>query len=323
MESIPTPIDLSRVNEKIDLLQQEVSKAIIGQKSLIQWIINGLLCNGHLLLEGNPGLAKTTTARCIAKTIDSGFSRIQFTPDLMPADILGSYIFNPQAHQFEFKKGPIFSNIILIDEINRAPARTQSALFEVMEERQVSIDGHQHNLDFPFLVLATQNPIEMEGTYRLPEAQLDRFQLKITIPYPSAEEELSLLQLFKDGKEPSALKDVQSVWSVQDLKQLQASVLQVNLDDNIIEYITNIVQSSRKSRDFILGASPRAAIYLLKSARAHALISGRDYVIPEDVVDVSIPVLSHRLIMSAERELDGVSMEVLIKKLLKSVEVPR
>ncbi len=323
MESIPTPIDLSRVNEKIDLLQQEVSKAIIGQKSLIQWIINGLLCNGHLLLEGNPGLAKTTTARCIAKTIDSGFSRIQFTPDLMPADILGSYIFNPQAHQFEFKKGPIFSNIILIDEINRAPARTQSALFEVMEERQVSIDGHQHNLDFPFLVLATQNPIEMEGTYRLPEAQLDRFQLKITIPYPSAEEELSLLQLFKDGKEPSALKDVQSVWSVQDLKQLQASVLQVNLDDNIIEYITNIVQSSRKSRDFILGASPRAAIYLLKSAIAHALISGRDYVIPEDVVDVSIPVLSHRLIMSAERELDGVSMEVLIKKLLKSVEVPR
>lgn len=323
MESIPTPIDLSRVNEKIDLLQQEVSKAIIGQRSLIQWIINGLLCNGHLLLEGNPGLAKTTTARCIAKTIDSGFSRIQFTPDLMPADILGSYIFNPQAHQFEFKKGPIFSNIILIDEINRAPARTQSALFEVMEERQVSIDGHQHNLDFPFLVLATQNPIEMEGTYRLPEAQLDRFQLKITIPYPSAEEELSLLQLFKDGKEPSALKDVQSVWSVQDLKQLQASVLQVNLDDNIIEYITNIVQSSRKSRDFILGASPRAAIYLLKSARAHALISGRDYVIPEDVVDVSIPVLSHRLIMSAERELDGVSMEVLIKKLLKSVEVPR
>lgn len=323
MESIPTPIDLSRVNEKIDLLQQEVSKAIIGQRSLIQWIINGLLCNGHLLLEGNPGLAKTTTARCIAKTIDSGFSRIQFTPDLMPADILGSYIFNPQAHQFEFKKGPIFSNIILIDEINRAPARTQSALFEVMEERQVSIDGHQHNLDFPFLVLATQNPIEMEGTYRLPEAQLDRFQLKITIPYPSAEEELSLLQLFKEGKEPSALKDVQSVWSVQDLKQLQASVLQVNLDDNIIEYITNIVQSSRKSRDFILGASPRAAIYLLKSARAHALISGRDYVIPEDVVDVSIPVLSHRLIMSAERELDGVSMEVLIKKLLKSVEVPR
>lgn len=323
MESIPTPIDLSRVNEKIDLLQQEVSKAIIGQRSLIQWIINGLLCNGHLLLEGNPGLAKTTTARCIAKTIDSGFSRIQFTPDLMPADILGSYIFNPQAHQFEFKKGPIFSNIILIDEINRAPARTQSALFEVMEERQVSIDGHQHNLDFPFLVLATQNPIEMEGTYRLPEAQLDRFQLKITIPYPSAEEELSLLQLFKEGKEPSALKEVQSVWSVQDLKQLQASVLQVNLDDNIIEYITNIVQSSRKSRDFILGASPRAAIYLLKSARAHALISGRDYVIPEDVVDVSIPVLSHRLIMSAERELDGVSMEVLIKKLLKSVEVPR
>ena len=323
MESIPTPIDLSRVNEKIDLLQKEVSKAIIGQKSLIQWIINGLLCNGHLLLEGNPGLAKTTTARCIAKTIDSGFSRIQFTPDLMPADILGSYIFNPQAHQFEFKKGPIFSNIILIDEINRAPARTQSALFEVMEEKQVSIDGHQHSLDFPFLVLATQNPIEMEGTYRLPEAQLDRFQLKINIPYPSKEEELSLLQLFKEGKEPSALKEVQPVWSVQDLKQLQASVHQVNVDDNIIEYITNIVQSSRKSRDFILGASPRAAIYLLKSARAHALISGRDYVIPEDVVDVSIPVLSHRLIMSAERELDGVSIEVLIKKLLKSVEVPR
>lgn len=323
MESIPTPIDLSRVNEKIDLLQKEVSKAIIGQKSLIQWIINGLLCNGHLLLEGNPGLAKTTTARCIAKTIDSGFSRIQFTPDLMPADILGSYIFNPQAHQFEFKKGPIFSNIILIDEINRAPARTQSALFEVMEEKQVSIDGHQHSLDFPFLVLATQNPIEMEGTYRLPEAQLDRFQLKINIPYPSKEEELSLLQLFKEGKEPSALKEVQPVWSVQDLKQLQASVHQVNVDDNIIEYITNIVQSSRKSRDFILGASPRVAIYLLKSARAHALISGRDYVIPEDVVDVSIPVLSHRLIMSAERELDGVSIEVLIKKLLKSVEVPR
>ena len=322
MESIPTPIDLSRVNEKIDLLQQEVSKAIIGQRSLIQWIINGLLCNGHLLLEGNPGLAKTTTARCIAKTIDSGFSRIQFTPDLMPADILGSYIFNPQAHQFEFKKGPIFSNIILIDEINRAPARTQSALFEVMEERQVSIDGHQHNLDFPFLVLATQNPIEMEGTYRLPEAQLDRFQLKITIPYPSAEEQPSLLQLFKDGKEPSALKDVQSVWSVQDLKQLQASVLQVNLDDNIIEYITNIVQSSRKSRDFILGASPRAAIYLLKSARAHALISGRDYVIPEDVRAVCLDVMRHRVGLTYEAEAENITSENIITEILNTVEVP-
>jgi MoxR-like ATPase len=323
MELYNNEIDLASVNEKIEALREEVSKAIIGQKTLIQWIINGLLCNGHLLLEGNPGLAKTTTARCIAKTIDSGFSRIQFTPDLMPADILGSYIFNPQLHQFEFKKGPVFSNIILIDEINRAPARTQSALFEVMEERQVSIDGHQHNLDFPFLVLATQNPIEMEGTYRLPEAQLDRFQLKIDIPYPSAEEEIAMLSHFKEGKDLSTLKDVQTVWSVQDLKYMQSLVLTVRIDDNLIQYITQIVQQSRKSRDFILGASPRAAIYLLKSARAHALISGRDYVIPEDIVDVSLPVLSHRLIMSAERELDGVSMDALIKKLLKSIEVPR
>ena len=290
---------------------------------MVRYIIHGLLRNRYILLEGNGGLAKTTTARCIAKTLACGFSRIQFTPDLMPADILGTSIFNPQNQQFEFRRGPIFSNFILIDEINRAPARTQSALFEVMEERQVSVDGTQYLLTFPFLVIATQNPIEMEGTYRLPEAQLDRFQLKIDIPYPSHEEETQLLMQFREGKDLSDIDQVQAVWDIQDLKKLQSWVNQVTVDDKLIHYITAIVQNSRKSKDFMLGASPRAAIYLLKSARAHALLDGRDFVIPEDIVEVSLPVLSHRLILSAERELDGAGMPNLVKKLVKSVEVPR
>lgn len=323
MEHTDSPIDLSYVKQKTDELFSEVSKFIVGQRSMVQYITNGLLCNGHILLEGNPGLAKTTTARCIAKSLACGFSRIQFTPDLMPADILGTTIFNPQNQKFEFRKGPIFSNLILIDEINRAPARTQSALFEVMEERQVSVDGVQHMMTYPFLVIATQNPIEMEGTYRLPEAQLDRFQLKIEIPYPSAEEETQLLMQFREGKDLSELENVKPVWDIQDLKKLQSWVNLVTVDERLIHYITTIVQNSRKSKDFMLGASPRAAIYLLKSARAHALLEGRDFVIPEDIVEVSLPVLSHRLILSAERELDGAGMANLVKKLVKSVEVPR
>ena len=323
MDPYHNPIDLDFVNQKTEALFKEVSKFIVGQHSMVRYITNGLLCNGHILLEGNPGLAKTTTARCIAKTLACGFSRIQFTPDLMPADILGTAIFNPQNQQFEFRKGPIFSNFILIDEINRAPARTQSALFEVMEERQVSVDGSQHLLTFPFLVIATQNPIEMEGTYRLPEAQLDRFQLKIDIPYPSPEEETLLLMQFREGKDLSDIDQVQAVWDIQDLKKLQSWVNQVTVDEKLIHYITAIVQNSRKSKDFMLVASPRAAIYLLKSARAHALLEGRDFVIPEDIVEVSLPVLSHRLILSAERELDGAGMSNLVKKLVKSVEVPR
>ncbi len=323
MELHNNPIDLDFVKLKTEALFNEVSKFIVGQHTMVRYLTNGLLCNGHILLEGNPGLAKTTTARCIAKTLACGFSRIQFTPDLMPADILGTSIFNPQNQQFEFRRGPIFSNFILIDEINRAPARTQSALFEVMEERQVSVDGTQYLLTFPFLVIATQNPIEMEGTYRLPEAQLDRFQLKIDIPYPSHEEETQLLMQFREGKDLSDIDQVQAVWDIQDLKKLQSWVNQVTVDDKLIHYITAIVQNSRKSKDFMLGASPRAAIYLLKSARAHALLDGRDFVIPEDIVEVSLPVLSHRLILSAERELDGAGMPNLVKKLVKSVEVPR
>lgn len=323
MELHNNPIDLDFVKLKAEALFNEVSKFIVGQHTMVRYLTNGLLCNGHILLEGNPGLAKTTTARCIAKTLACGFSRIQFTPDLMPADILGTSIFNPQNQQFEFRRGPIFSNFILIDEINRAPARTQSALFEVMEERQVSVDGTQHLLTFPFLVIATQNPIEMEGTYRLPEAQLDRFQLKIDIPYPSHEEETQLLMQFREGKDLSDIDQVQAVWDIQDLKKLQSWVNQVTVDEKLIHYITAIVQNSRKSKDFMLGASPRAAIYLLKSARAHALLDGRDFVIPEDIVEVSLPVLSHRLILSAERELDGAGMPNLVKKLVKSVEVPR
>ncbi|MBP6397058.1 MAG: MoxR family ATPase [Saprospiraceae bacterium] len=323
MELHNNPIDLDFVKLKTEALFNEVSKFIVGQHTMVRYLTNGLLCNGHILLEGNPGLAKTTTARCIAKTLACGFSRIQFTPDLMPADILGTSIFNPQNQQFEFRRGPIFSNFILIDEINRAPARTQSALFEVMEERQVSVDGTQYLLTFPFLVIATQNPIEMEGTYRLPEAQLDRFQLKIDIPYPSHEEETQLLMQFREGKDLSDIDQVQAVWDIQDLKKLQSWVNQVTVDDKLIHYITAIVQNSRKSKDFMLGASPRAAIYLLKSARAHALLDGRDFVIPEDIVEVSLPVLSHRLILSAERELDSAGMPNLVKKLVKSVEVPR
>ena len=323
MELHNNPIDLDFVKLKTEALFNEVSKFIVGQHTMVRYLTNGLLCNGHILLEGNPGLAKTTTARCIAKTLACGFSRIQFTPDLMPADILGTSIFNPQNQQFEFRRGPIFSNFILIDEINRAPARTQSALFEVMEERQVSVDGTQYLLTFPFLVIATQNPIEMEGTYRLPEAQLDRFQLKIDIPYPSHEEETQLLMQFREGKDLSDIDQVQAVWDIQDLKKLQSWVNQATVDDKLIHYITAIVQNSRKSKDFMLGASPRAAIYLLKSARAHALLDGRDFVIPEDIVEVSLPVLSHRLILSAERELDGAGMPNLVKKLVKSVEVPR
>ncbi len=304
-------------------IRDEIAKVLVGQEKVLDLLLTALLSNGHVLLEGVPGVAKTLMARLLAKTLDTGFSRIQFTPDLMPSDVLGTSVFNAATSNFEFRKGPIFSNMVLIDEVNRAPAKTQSALFEVMEERQVTMEGHSHQLKAPFLVIATQNPIEHEGTYRLPEAQLDRFLFKIKVDYPDQEQELRLLQR---ACERQAIYDpalVQPVVSEEELAGFQKLVNEVIVEPQLLRYITAIVEKTRKSSSLSLGASPRASLALLKAARAFAALEGRDFVTPEDIREVLYPVLAHRVILSPEKEMEGVSPEVVLRQLVETVEVPR
>ena len=304
-------------------IRDEIGKVLVGQEKVLDLLLTALLSNGHVLLEGVPGVAKTLMARLLAKTLDTGFSRIQFTPDLMPSDVLGTSVFNAATSTFEFRKGPIFSNMVLIDEVNRAPAKTQSALFEVMEERQVTMEGHSHQMKAPFLVIATQNPIEHEGTYRLPEAQLDRFLFKIKVDYPDQEQELRLLQR---ACERQAIYDpalVQPVVNEVELTGFQSLVNEVIVEPQLLRYITAIVEKTRKSSALSLGASPRASLALLKAARAFAALEGRDFVTPEDIREVLYPVLAHRVILSPEKEMEGVSPEVVLRQLVESVEVPR
>jgi len=316
-------INLAPLQKAISEIRSEISQVIVGQHKMVDQLLVAILSNGHVLIEGVPGVAKTITIKLLAKTLSVGFSRIQFTPDLMPSDILGTSIFDLKKSEFEFKKGPIFSNFILIDEINRAPAKTQAALFEVMEERQVSIDGVTYKMPRPFLAMATQNPIEQEGTYRLPEAQLDRFLFKITVDYPSLAEEVKILEkehaLLNQGK----LDDIKAVLTGEMIAEFQQLVKQIVVEQNLVEYIAKIVHNTRENAFLYLGASPRASIAILNAAKGFAALNNRDFVTPEDIKDATLPVLRHRIIVSPEREMEGITSEQIIKQIIESIEIPR
>ena len=322
-EIFKSRLDLSPVKESLDKLRGEINKVIVGQTDMIDLLLVAILANGHVLIEGNPGLAKTLTAKLLAKSISAGFSRIQFTPDLMPSDILGTTIYNFQNSEFEFNKGPIFSSIILIDEINRAPAKTQAALFEVMEERQVTIDGKEYKMKEPFIIVATQNPIDMEGTYRLPEAQMDRFIFKINIDYPTLEEEISILNRHHDNKDLLNLKEVKAVLKSAEIKSNKELLKSVVVEEKLISFIAQIVQATRKSSNIYVGASPRASLALLNAGKAHAVLNGRDYVIPDDVLRIAPYVLNHRITLTPEKEMEGATSKKVIEQLIAGIEIPR
>jgi MoxR-like ATPase len=316
-------LNLEPLNQSITNIKNEISKVIVGQNKMIDQLLVSILANGHVLLEGVPGVAKTLTAKLLSKTLSLDFSRIQFTPDLMPSDILGTSVFNLSNSTFEFKKGPIFSNFVLIDEINRAPAKTQAALFEVMEERQITIDGKTYTMDQPFLVIATQNPIEQEGTYRLPEAQLDRFLFKINIDYPNLEEEINILQKENNLQNQNKLAEISKIISKSEILEHQGVVKQIIIEQNLIQYIAKIVLNTRENPFLYLGASPRASIAILNASKGFAAIKGRDFVTPEDIKDAALPVLKHRVALTAEREMEGISVIQIIQQIIDSVEIPR
>ena len=316
-------IDLAPVQTKTQAIIDECKQFIIGQDELIELMIACILSDGHILLEGVPGIAKTLSARVLSKTIKSDFSRIQFTPDLMPSDILGTSLYNMKESEFIFKKGPIFSNVVLIDEINRAPAKTQSALFEVMEEKQISFDGEEYQMEFPFIVIATQNPIEQEGTYRLPEAQLDRFLMKIILEYPSQATELDILKKYKNQIGKLDLSIINAVINPAEIKEIQALLQHIHIEDQMLGYITDIIQETRNHAKLYLGASPRASLAILKTSKVVAMLAGRDFVIPDDIQYVCPHVLNHRLILSPDAEMEGLTTIIVVNEILKSLEVPR
>ncbi|WP_425237852.1 AAA family ATPase [Ulvibacterium sp.] len=321
--SFNSRIPLKDLKKTVDDIKVELSKVIIGQKDFIELLIVSLLVDGHVLIEGVPGIAKTITAKLFAKTLKTDFSRIQFTPDLMPSDILGTSIFNVNSSEFEFKQGPIFSNIILIDEINRAPAKTQAALFETMEERQVTMDGTTYTMETPFMVLATQNPIEQEGTYALPEAQLDRFIFKIKVAYPSVEEEIQIIQTHHERQGSKPQEMIKSVITPKQLADYKSKIQEIIVEEKIVKYIANIITKTRNHPHLYLGGSPRASIATLNAAKAFAAINGRDFVIPEDVKKALVPVLNHRIILTPEREMEGVTTDGVVQMIMESVEIPR
>ncbi|MBN1252603.1 MAG: MoxR family ATPase [Bacteroidales bacterium] len=316
-------INLDDLKSSIDLLKAEIEKVIVGQEKMIDYMLVAILSNGHVLLEGVPGIAKTLAAKLTAKTIDSEFSRVQFTPDLMPSDILGTSIFNIKNSEFEFKKGPVFTNILLIDEINRSPAKTQSALFEVMEERQITVDGNTYIMNAPFIVFATQNPIEQEGTYKLPEAQLDRFIFKIEIDYPSFEEEIKIIDKHNNQNDLTELNNIEKILSKEKIIEYQKLIKDIHIEENLIKYIAEIVIKTRNNNSLFLGASPRASIAILNSSKAYAAINGRDFVKPEDIKEMVYPVLNHRIVLTPEKEIEGISTQKVIRQIIESVEIPR
>lgn len=316
-------IDLSGLNQYMERIRDEIRKVIVGQDQMVELLLAAIFARGHVLIEGVPGVAKTLTAKLLARTINARFSRIQFTPDLMPSDVLGTSVFNPKTTDFEFKRGPVFSNIVLIDEINRAPAKTQAALFEVMEERQVTIDGKTYPMTEPYVVLATQNPIEQEGTYRLPEAQLDRFLFKITIAYPGMEEEIQILQAHHDDDLASRLERIQPVLEAEQLNEFRLAVKKIHVEEKIIRYLAQITQETRANASIFLGASPRASVSMLNAAKALAALRGRDFVTPEDIKVIAPPTLRHRLILTPEREMEGVPVDDVINQVVDKIEVPR
>lgn len=314
---------MSELRESLNHVKTEIGKVIVGQESMIEHLLVALLSNGHVLIEGVPGVAKTITAKLLAKTVDVGFSRIQFTPDLMPSDILGTSVFNAKNADFEFKKGPVFSNFILIDEINRSPAKTQAALFEVMEERQITMDGIRYEMEEPFLVVATQNPIEHEGTYRLPEAQLDRFLFKINVGYPNLEQEILIIKNQHENKLDDKTAPVQTVISAQQLKNYQRLVKDVIVEQHLLEYIAKIIINTRENQFLYLGASPRASLALLTASKSFGALRGRDFVTPEDIKEASFAVLRHRVVVSPEREMEGLTADEIIRQILEAIEIPR
>jgi len=322
-EDTPIKIEENEFQKMAAGLKEQLAQVIVGQEDFIELLLVSLLCDGHVLIEGVPGIAKTLTAKLFAKSIDADFSRIQFTPDLMPSDVLGTSVFNSKNTEFEFKAGPIFSNMVLIDEINRAPAKTQAALFEVMEEKQVTIDGQQYKMDLPFMVLATQNPIEQEGTYALPEAQLDRFIFKIKLTYPNVEEEIKILEKHNVHKVADFKDFVEAVISKKQVKAFKDKLYSVKIEAKILSYIAEIVHQTRLHPHLILGASPRASVAVLQTSKAFAILNGRDYVTPDDVKRSLKPVLNHRIVLSPEREMEGMTTEDVIDMIVKSIEVPR
>lgn len=316
-------IDIEPLRKASERIKAELRKVIIGQDEFIDQLLMALLAGGHVLIEGVPGIAKTLTAKLLAKTVAVDFSRIQFTPDLMPSDVLGTTVFNVKESEFFFNAGPVFSNIILIDEINRAPAKTQSALFEVMEEYQVTVDGETYPMEFPFFVVATQNPIEQEGTYKLPEAQLDRFLLKINIHYPGLADEKAILRRFQSDFRLAKAAEISPVFSAVELKECQSLVEQVFIREELMDYIAAIVHDTRNNGDLFLGASPRASMAILRTAKAAAALSGRDFVTPDDIQYVAYPALNHRIILTPEKEMEGIDIRDVIRDIVKKIEVPR
>ncbi|GFD74451.1 magnesium chelatase [Tenacibaculum sp. KUL113] len=322
-ELFSSRIDLSKLKEAVVKIKEQLGKVIVGQEEFMELLLVSLLADGHVLIEGVPGVAKTVTAKLLAKTIATDFSRIQFTPDLMPSDVLGTSVLNMKTSDFEFKKGPIFSNIVLIDEINRAPAKTQAALFEVMEEKQITMDGERYEMNPPFMVLATQNPIEQEGTYALPEAQLDRFLFKINVGYPNLEEEIQIITAHNDRKGALPQTKVEAVLTEAELLEYRSKVFEVLVEEKIIKYIAQLISNTRNNAHLYLGGSPRASIAVLMASKGFAAINGRDFVIPEDVKKSIYPVLRHRIMLTPEREMEGMTADKVIEMIVQSVEVPR
>ena len=316
-------INLEQFAEKMNALRQNIGRVIVGQEETVDLVLTAILADGHVLIEGVPGVAKTLLARLIARLVDTRFSRIQFTPDLMPSDVLGTTVFNMKTQSFDFHPGPVFADVVLVDEINRAPAKTQAALFEVMEERQVTIDGETHRMGDVYTIIATQNPVEQEGTYKLPEAQTDRFLMKLTLGYPSIDEEVAILERHHANATFVKLDDVKPVITHDELLQLRQMMQKVFVEPSLLRYIASIVQLSRQSKAIFLGASPRASVAMLQASKAYALLQGRDFVTPDDIKQVTPSILQHRLILNAEAEMEGHTPLKVAQRLIEKVEVPK
>jgi len=315
--------DLTELNNAVLAIRTEIKKIIVGQDEMVKLIIAALLADGHVLIEGVPGVAKTLTAKLVAKSVNAGFSRVQFTPDLMPSDVLGTPVFNPKEASFEFKKGPVFSNIVLVDEINRAPAKTQSALLEIMEERQATVDGKTYPMAQPFMVLATQNPVEQEGTYRLPEAQLDRFLFKIIVPYPTEGEEMIILNQFNRMGNTKPLDMITPALGAAQVTALRQQIKTQLIEEKLLQFIAKLIHNTRNHKSIYLGASPRASLAIMNASKAIAAMNGRDFVTPEDILAVVPPVLRHRIILAPDKEMEGITEDDVIKQIIQGMDVPR
>ena len=315
--------NLTDFAQKVATLRQRIADIVVGQAATVDLLLTAVLAGGHVLIEGVPGVAKTLLARLMARLVDARFSRVQFTPDLMPSDVLGTNVFNMKTSQFDFHAGPVFADIVLVDEINRAPAKTQAALFEVMEERQVTIDGQTHPMGQFYTILATQNPVEQEGTYKLPEAQTDRFIMKITMGYPTIDDEVEILRRHHENQQLTSLDGVGPVLTKDELIAMRRQLADVFVDPAMLRYVAAIVQQTRLSKAVFLGASPRASVALLQASKAYALLQGRDFVTPDDVRQLAPSVLQHRLVLTAEAEMEGTTPLKAVQRLIEKVEVPK